>query len=217
MPPAAVSFVARGEGEDHRTDVGHIDELMRSVDGPEHVGSAAVRRCLKEAVQETLVDAGAIEIGQAQNGAANLSSGVGFDENVLLGSAHFSFEGVRLAWMGFGERRGLRKPVGVDGADQNHVFHAFGNGGVEGLAHHNGMQLELIVGYADEVNQRFYAVQGGAGGGWVGRVPGDDLSVSRSAERAFERGAIASHYTVWMTLAIKRGGDALANSSGGSD
>ena len=105
-------------------------------------------------MQEALVDAGAVKIGQAQDSRLNLPLVMRGEQQILLRLAHAAFEGVRLAGMVLANWPRSRPAIRIDGADQHDAIHSGGDRAVERLLHQARMQLELPVVHADEVDNR---------------------------------------------------------------
>ena len=97
VPPVAVGCGRGGEGEDDGAYVGDVDVFVGDVDGADHVGGSSFGCGLKEGVEEAGFDVGAVEVGEAEDGALDLSFVMGFEEDLLLGFAHLAFEGLGFA------------------------------------------------------------------------------------------------------------------------
>ena len=92
----------------------HIDKLVRPVQRADHVGPAAVGRRLEGAVQQAVVHSGTVEVGQAQHGGLDAALCMGLQQQVLLGFAHATLEGMGLARMVFRHGQGAGLSVGID-------------------------------------------------------------------------------------------------------
>jgi len=96
------------------------DELVWRVDRADELGAASVLRSEEGAPQEAFVDAGAVEIGQAQFAGLYFALFVRCKKDVLLFFAHAAFKGVGIARVLFSDRVGLRPAIWIDGADEQH-------------------------------------------------------------------------------------------------
>ena len=190
---------------------------MRPVQRADHVGPAATGRCLEGSVQQAVVHARAVEVGQAQYGGLDAALCVGLQQQVFLRLAHAALEGMRVAWMVFLHGMGLRLSIGIDGADQYDAAHTGGNGAVQRPAHELGMQCELPVVHAHQVDQRVHAVGGSLDGAGDIRVPGGDLGQGIGAEGLAQAGCVAADHAVGAALLSERGGQALADGACGAE
>ncbi len=129
---------------------------MWAIDRRDQVRRATRRRRCKHAIEKTILQPWPIEVRQAQDGATDLSRRVGLKQQVFLLFAHPALEGVWLARMIFTHRRGLSTAIRVDRPDEEHLLDSFGNRSIDGLTHHDRMQLKVVVRDTDEVHRRVY-------------------------------------------------------------
>ena len=110
--------------------------------------------------------------------------------------------------MVLGDLRGLRGSVRIDGGDQQDATHALGDRSVECLAHRLGVQLEVVVWHADEIDQGIDAARRGANRGRIVRVPGDDLGAGSLLKLFSQSRTIAADDAILFTtlLAMLRRG-----------
>jgi hypothetical protein len=82
---------------------------------------------------------------------------------------------------------GLKHFFGYDDA-----LDAFGGCAVQSLAHENRMELEMVVGHSDQIDQRVNAAACRTDGSRIIGIPGDDLGARIRPVRFLELSAIAS-------------------------
>ena len=167
-------------------------------------------------MQEALVDAGSVEVGQAQDSRLNLPLSVRGQEQVLLVLAHAAFEGMRLARMILANRPRSRPPIRIDGADENDPLDARGDRAIECLFHQARMQLELPVVHANEVDNRVDIGRRCLHGRWIVGIPRDDLGERIGAESSRQCISRSADHSVWPTLGADRLRDAMADRPGGT-
>jgi hypothetical protein len=197
------------ERRHHRSDVGHVHELVRPIDRPDEPGSPSLDGGQEGVGEKAAFDIRPVEVGQAENGGPDRAGGVGGEDQVLLLLPHAALIGVRLARMALGDALGPRPAEGIHRADEEQPAHALRHGPVEHLAHHDRVLRELPVGHADEMHGGVETARrrphrlGAAG------IPGDDLRQRIGAEGRLQRGAIAADHAIGNGTRAERRRDTL--------
>ena len=216
MPHASVRVGRKRQARDDRTYIRHEDKLVGRIERANHVRNAAVHGRGKCGMQEALVDAGTVEVWQAQDSRLNLPLSMRGQEQILLGFAHPAFEGMRLARMVLANRPRSRPPIRIDGAYENDPLDARRDRAIECLFHQARMQLELPVVHANEVDNRVDAGRRCLHRRRIVGIPGDNLGERIAAEGCSQRISRSADHSIWPTLGADRLRDALADRPGGT-
>src|ERR1017187_4214004 len=209
MPDPAIGCRILDQPRHYGSYVGHEDVLMRRVERSNHLRSSTSSRGDKNRMEKALIHARAVKVRQPQYRAVNLAGGVGFEQQVFLLLAHASLEGVRIARMIFPDRMSLRKSVGIHRADQQNALYAGCDRAVQRLAHELRMQLEVIVGDADEINESFDVLRCRAYRRRIVRVPGNYFGKRVGAEGFLQTRLRAAYDSILLVVACEAAGNAL--------
>src|ERR1700674_708824 len=124
---------------------------------------------------------------------------------------------MRLARVVLAHRIAACLPISIDRPDQYEARDAFGNRTVEGCCHQFGVQIELPVVDADEVNQGVDITHRGANGGGILTIPGDDLGQRIRAEARLQRFPGAANDAVRVAGLAQGCRNGLADGAGGAE
>jgi hypothetical protein len=222
--PGAAEVVVRSERRgtfqqirDHRRYVRDVDEFVRRVDGGDDRCDASVHGTVEERLRVTLLDAGAVEVGEDERGGEQPLGIVRVEHELQLFVAIPALARMRRARVRLGDARRLGEPVRVHRADQEQFTHGLRPRGLQGYTHQTRVERRLVVIDADGVDDRVDAGGRAPCSRTIAQIGADDVDAGIAGRQSDERVGGAADEAHAMIAAAQFGQGGGADRTGGAE